>query len=302
MSERDPHDGYRGPQERHYLRSAAPSQMSALLSRVLGRTKLQLLSYPTPSRLWGKFANLKLPSHVLQFIIRLLSRWRNIRLDGLDLSKFGTLDEFFTRDLKENIDIHDSTFIVCADGVLSACGLVCGDMQVQAKGKIFSLSELIADGHASSALVGGVTYTVYLSPADSHHVYSPVTGFLTRLSYLPGRLFPVYEASRASINRLFSRNERVALFIQSDLGLVVVVLVGATLAGSIGTPFADLRSNAHFRRAPNNVFLDPPVMCRAGQHVGTFHLGSTVLVFHQKRFDMKELLIGSRVRAGRRIV
>ena len=60
----------------------------------------------------------------------------------------------------------------------------------------------------------GVHATLYLSPAMYHRVHSPVDGRVVAWRYVPGRLFPVNAAGVRSVPGLFTRNERVAVFLR----------------------------------------------------------------------------------------
>jgi phosphatidylserine decarboxylase len=70
------------------------------------------------------------------------------------------------------------------------------------------------------------------------------------------------------------RNERVIVFIETRaLGRVAVVLVGAFCVGRITVPMlpAPVVPEGHHR-------IEPPRPVLRGHEVGTFHLGSTVVV------------------------
>ena len=77
-----------------------------------------------------------------------------------------------------------------------------------------------------------------------HRVHAPVDGRVVAWRYVPGRLFPVNGAGVRSVPGLFTRNERVALFLDTEAhGPVAVVLVGAANVGRMSLAFADLVTN-----------------------------------------------------------
>ena len=77
-----------------------------------------------------------------------------------------------------------------------------------------------------------------------HRVHSPVDGRVVAWRYVPGRLFPVNGAGVRSVPGLFTRNERVAVFLDTEAhGPVAVVLVGAANVGRMSLAFADLVTN-----------------------------------------------------------
>jgi phosphatidylserine decarboxylase len=80
-----------------------------------------------------------------------------------------------------------------------------------------------------------------------------------------------------SVPGLFTRNERVALFADTDAhGPVAVVLVGAANVGRMSLAFTDL-ATSHGRPA-ERVVPPQPVPVRRGDELGAFNLGSTVVL------------------------
>jgi phosphatidylserine decarboxylase len=76
------------------------------------------------------------------------------------------------------------------------------------------------------------------------------------------------------VPRLLVRNERVVVFIDTpELGRVAVVLVGAFCVGRITVPML------HGRVVPpGDHSIEPPKKVQRGEEIGTFHLGSTVVL------------------------
>ena len=82
----------------------------------------------------------------------------------------------------------------------------------------------------------GVHATLYLSPTMYHRVHSPVDGRVVSWRYVPGRLFPVNASGVRLVPGLFTRNERVAVLLETEAhGTVAVVLVGAANVGRMRT-------------------------------------------------------------------
>ena len=112
-----------------------------------------------------------------------------------------------------------------------------------------------------------------------HRVHSPVDGRVRAWRYVPGRLFPVNPAGVRSIPGLFARNERVAVFCDTEAhGSVAVVLVGAANVGRMSLAFTDLVTNTN--RGAAGVREEPPrpVALARGDDLGAFNLGSTVVL------------------------
>lgn len=195
-----------------------------------------------------------------------------------DLEGYATFNEFFTRELKVGarpIAGGPSTLISPADGVLTEHGAIEGGRLYQAKGRAYTLAELLGDtGAAREVLEGGHYFTIYLAPHNYHRVHAPLDAHLVGTRYIPGARFSVSRATAAAIPRLFSRNERVVCSFETDLGPMIVVLVGALNVSSIST-FA----HGEIASGATRLWLEQPALPVArGGEIGRFNMGSTVVV------------------------
>ena len=68
-------------------------------------------------------------------------------------------------------------------------------------------------------------------------MHAPVAGTISVARHVPGLLFPVNAPSVAHVPALFARNERVLCQIDSRLGRVAVIAVGAYNVARISTAF-----------------------------------------------------------------
>ena len=195
-----------------------------------------------------------------------------------DLESYATFNEFFTRELKAGarpIAGGPSTLIAPSDGVLTEHGAIDGNHLYQAKGSVYTLDELLGEtGAATAALQGGRYFTIYLAPHNYHRVHAPLAARLLRTRYIPGARFSVSRATAAAIPRLFCRNERVVCSFETDLGPMIVVLVGALNVSSIST-FA----HGEIASGATRLWLEQPALPVArGGEIGRFNMGSTVVV------------------------
>ena len=97
---------------------------------------------------------------------------------------------------------------------------------IQAKGREYTLAELLADDVLAARLTGGAYMTIYLSPRDYHRVHAPVSGRVVGYDYLPGALWPVKP-----------KNPQGPLNVQ---GAPPILLVGGT--NDPATPYIDAQS------------------------------------------------------------
>jgi len=85
---------------------------------------------------------------------------------------------------------------------------------------------------------------------------------------------------------------------------VAVVMIGATNVGKISVAYDSFISNVA-RATPATRMYNPPVAIRAGDRLGTFHMGSSVVVlFEPGRVDLERVRLdaGKKVRYGSAIL
>jgi len=206
-----------------------------------------------------------------------------VRAYGVDLSEatgtlrdYATLEALFTRRLREGarpVVSAAGAIVSPVDGrVALVATSVDGAVEI-APGRLLRVDELLGepvDGERDVVVL-------YLSPTDYHRVHVPREGLATRWSYVPGTLWPVFPAAVRKVDGLFARNERTIVHVDTDVGPLAVVLVGAFGVGRIEVVVTDLLTNTA-ARAPRAEPLDPPHRLERGADLGAFHLGSTVIL------------------------
>ena len=192
---------------------------------------------------------------------------------------YATFNDFFTRALRPNArPLAPAPWVCPVDGAVSQFGNICGDQVFQAKGHRYSTTALLGgDATLAAAFQDGQFATIYLSPRDYHRIHMPCAGTLQRMVYVPGALFSVNPTTARGVPGLFARNERVVCVFQNEQGPFVMVLVGATIVGSMATVWHGVVNpprSAEPRRwdysGANAVTL------AQGAEMGRFLLGSTV--------------------------
>lgn len=222
------------------------------------------------------------------------------------IGDFASFNDFFTRELKPGArPLADAReFILSpADGAVSQAGLIVGGRIIQAKGRDYSVAEILGCGPEEAArFEGGRFLTVYLSPRDYHRVHMPAAGTLAATSYIPGDLFSVNTATAAGVERLFARNERLACRFDGPDGHFASVMVGAMIVAGIDTVWPGA-FRTHARAPVHEDFAGAGYSFAAGDEMGRFHLGSTVvLLFEPGRVAWREGLDpGTPLRMGEAI-
>jgi phosphatidylserine decarboxylase len=151
---------------------------------------------------------------------------------------------------------------------------------LQAKGHRFTTTQLVG---GDAALAGqfrhGSFANLYLSPRDYHRLHMPCDGTLERMIYVPGKLFSVNPVTARGVPNLFSRNERVVCVFDSvEHGRFVMVLVGATIVGSMATVWHGVVNPKRTNRTSEWTYADQHIVLRKGEEMGRFLLGSTIIM------------------------
>ncbi|MYN14504.1 phosphatidylserine decarboxylase [Pusillimonas sp. TS35] len=244
-----------------------------------------------------------LPKHLLTRCAGRLARWRGgrvtttmvrafIRRYGVDMSEaansdpasYASFNDFFGRALRAGARPMAATALVCpVDGTVSQAGPIHDGRILQAKGHTYSAAELLGGDAARAApFLGGRFATLYLSPRDYHRIHMPCDGSLVSMTYVPGDLFSVNPETVDAVPGLFARNERVVCMFEGPSGPFALVLVGATIVGSMITTWHGVVNG----QRPGGRGYAPQtwhykqgecVLCK-GEEMGRFLLGSTVVL------------------------
>lgn len=198
-----------------------------------------------------------------------------------DIASYPSFNEFFTRALKPGARPLAAADLVCpVDGAISQFGAINGDRIFQAKGHDYTTTALVGgDQQLAAQFEGGSFATIYLSPRDYHRIHMPAAGRLLRMIYVPGALFSVNPATARGVPGLFARNERVVCVFEGEQGPFVLVLVGATIVGSMATVWHGVVNPPRTKNIREWRYDEQaPVQLRQGDELGRFLLGSTVVM------------------------
>lgn len=201
-----------------------------------------------------------------------------------DIASYASFNDFFTRSLKPGArPLADSAFVCPVDGAISQLGAIDDHHIVQAKGHRFTTTELVGgDATLSARFRHGSFANLYLSPKDYHRMHMPCDGRLTRMIYVPGALFSVNPTTARGVPGLFARNERVVcVFDSEEHGPFVMVLVGATIVGSMSTVWHGVVNPKRPQKITEWRYDDQNILLSKGQEMGRFLLGSTVIMLFE---------------------
>ena len=272
---------------------------------------MKLLPKNAASRAFGALTRLRLP-----IISKVARNWfcsyykLNMDESEFPLDHYANIGELFIRRLKPGMrPIADSEIVSPVDGVLSQTATFDDKQElIQAKGKTYTLKDLLRDDEMAARFEGGAFATIYLAPFNYHRIHSPVKGQVLDASYCPGTLWPVNVGSVERVEGLFCINERLTSHIRLDDGSeMLVVKVGATNVGRIGVAYTDeLLVNAG--KLPRNQkrfdwMPKAPIDISKGGELGRFEMGSTVILVVDKKIrerhpDLFKSRVGQAVKVG----
>ncbi len=207
-----------------------------------------------------------------------------------DITRYSSFNDFFTRALRPGVRPLASAALVCpVDGAISQFGAIERDQIFQAKGHHYSTRALVGgDAELAARYQDGQFATLYLSPRDYHRIHMPCDGRLLRMIHVPGDLFSVNPVTARGVPGLFARNERVVCEFEGPLGPFVLVLVGATIVGSMATVWHGQVNPPRAAQLREWRYADRDLRLKQGEEMGRFLLGSTVVALFPHdvvRFD-----------------
>ncbi|MDO4233128.1 MAG: archaetidylserine decarboxylase [Lautropia sp.] len=221
-----------------------------------------------------------------------------------DPRSYRSFNDFFTRALRDDArPLADSALICPVDGAVSQLGAIRDGRIFQAKGHDYTATELLGGDEAlAEGFRNGNFATIYLSPRDYHRIHMPCDGLLRQMVYVPGSLYSVNPTTVAGVPGLFARNERVVCVFEGAFGPWVLVLVGATIVGSMATTWHGVVNPP---RPGRIVTWEYPaegrevIRLERGDEMGRFLLGSTVvMLFPEGAPTLPDWRPGQKVRMG----
>jgi phosphatidylserine decarboxylase len=243
-----------------------------------------------------KLARLPLPSARLrlllfrEFFSRKYPPGLNEQEADRPLTAYRSLNAMFTRGIKPEhrpISSAASQFLAPCDGTVQDLGRIEQGKLLTVKGVTYSLASLLP-GIDVRPLEGGQYAIIFLSPIDCHRVFSPQDGLLEKAIHVPGHRLLVHPPFQRPELPVYTLNERMILQLATRQGPCLVVMVAGWGVGNITLPLAPaFRPRA---RTAGTHLWSPPAPIRRGDWLGTFELGSTVVLLTPPAAGVKTLV------------
>jgi phosphatidylserine decarboxylase len=235
---------------------------------------------------------------IKNFTIKTMVKKFDINLDeaaDADFDAYPHFNAFFTRGLKPEVrpvDEQPNHIVSPVDGVVSQLGDIKQGRIIQAKNHSYSVKELLATD-IDANYRDGRFITIYLSPRDYHRMHAPLDCNLVSMRHIPGRLFSVADWTTQEIPRLFARNERLVNHLETDLGPVAYVYVGAIFVSSIET-ISNGVITPPYASKPLTLEPEGQTQYSKGDEMGRFNMGSTIVLL----FPPDSICFNSELKAG----
>lgn len=273
--------------------TARAASQSASLEASMGDKLFAALQYVLPKHLLSRFiySVMRCESPFVRRLI-LSNFLRGYAVNMAEAAQpdpfaYRSFNDFFTRALRPDarpIAPAADVIVSPVDGTLSQCGAIRSDSLVQAKGRSYSLAELLAnDASAVEAYRDGSFACIYLAPYNYHRIHMPCAARLRSTVYVPGDLFSVNAATVRAVPRVFARNERVICDFDTALGRMAVILVGALFVGSMETVHCgEINPPPRRHKSPVRIATGAGREFAKGDELGRFNMGSTVVLLLQR--------------------
>lgn len=223
------------------------------------------------SRAAGWLARQKIPRPLRTLLWTWFARIYGVRTHeaAKPLTEYPSFLAMFTRRLRPDArPVADAPWVSPVDAWWLADQAITGDIFVPVKGNPHSLAQLLDDPVAPETYRGGHVAVFYLRPGDYHRIHSPCTWTIDNHRRVPGLLWPVNRLGQR-VPGLFGVNERWIFCGTGPQGRMAMVWVGALMVGTMGIYHEGL---AHLAASGTATTV------AAGEELGAFHFGSTVIV------------------------
>lgn len=199
-----------------------------------------------------------------------------------DLDFYPHFNAYFTRALKPEarpINPTHGLWVSPADGLISQSSPIHHNMMIQAKRHNYTIEALVGgDIEYAKRFHDGDFAVIYLSPKDYHRVHLPYAAQLISMTYVPGDLFAVNQATVRQVDGLLARNERLVIRFENEQGSFCLIMVGAIFVGSMETVWEGKITPEYQPIIQHWDYEDRDYHFEKGQEIGRFNMGSTVVL------------------------
>jgi len=234
------------------------------LIQSLYRLFIELTNRRWSSTLIQRFAR----SQVSKRFVPSFAKVYNINQEEMEkeLHEYASLHDFFIRKLKPGVrPIAEEANVVVSpvDAVIEDIGLIEPSHQINVKGKVYSIAEMLGSLEAAEHYRQGKYMVLYLSPSHYHRIHSPIAGKVLKQWTLGSRSYPVNRLGLKYGKDTLAKNYRTITEIGYENRRLAVVKVGAMFVNCI----EPVHKGDELQK---------------GQEIAYFSFGSTVVLLFEK--------------------
>ena len=231
------------------------------------------------TRLWGRLSRIEHPALCRAALV--VWQWfgGDLNLHEAKKTTFTSVHDCFVRELKVGarpIDRRPQVLVSPCDAIVGVFGRLRDGQLLQAKGRSYTLDDLVVHGDLANRHREGLYVTLRLTSTMYHRFHAPDAGEVGEVVYVPGDTWNVNPPALARVPSLFCVNERAILPIRLASGeALTLVPVAAILVASLQLHCLEGRLDLGYQ-GPRRI------ACRAsfgrGEELGYFHHGSTIVL------------------------
>lgn len=234
------------------------------MKKFLYRFLIELTNRPFLSKLLETFTRSTYSKRVVPVFVKTYKINENEMLQPI--SEFSSLHELFTRKLNmSNRPITEGEDVVVSpvDAVIEEFGQIREDQTFIAKGKEYSISEMLHRDDVKEKYINGMFLILYLSPSHYHRIHAPISGEIIGQWSLGTSSYPVNNWGVTYGKSPFTKNYRVISEVVKNESHLAIVKVGAMFVNGI-----DLTHEGE--------------KIHKGEEIGYFSFGSTIILLFEK--------------------
>jgi len=132
-------------------------------------------------------------------------------------------------------------------------------------------------------------FSIYLSPQNYHRVLSPLTLQIDRTKYIRGSLYPIAPLATVVWKKILYVNERIVILgTCNNKGRLKIslIIVGALNVGHLVFNYNKV------------VNISSPLFCKHREEIGTFNLGSSIIILVNKKIKIFNVYKSKYIFAG----
>ena len=201
-----------------------------------GASLLWLVKRKAISRIYGLYCRTRLSARAIP---RFIKKY-DVDMEGCE-SKYRNFAQFFSREKKcIQFPQQKNELGLPCEGLVSVFENIDPSALIAVKGAHFSLHDLFSDKELADEYANGHMVSIRLTPANYHRMHFFDDGVVQETRAIKGDLYSVSPLALKRIAKLYCRNKRALIKIETkNFGDVVLVEVGATFVGSIVHCFTD---------------------------------------------------------------